>query len=58
MFVGGGLGAADNAAHKIYIWDIVNEGQFAAALDGGREPLIHVHVSTSLSSRLISKARS
>ena len=48
MFVGGGLGAADNAAHKIYIWDIVNEGQFAAALDGGREPLIHVHVSTSL----------
>lgn len=39
-----GLGAADNAAHKIYIWDIANEGQFAAALDGGREPLLHVHV--------------
>ncbi|TCD61486.1 chromatin binding protein [Steccherinum ochraceum] len=36
-------GAADNAAHKIYVWDIVNEGQFAATLDGGREPLIHVH---------------
>ncbi|OSX60574.1 hypothetical protein POSPLADRAFT_1047985 [Postia placenta MAD-698-R-SB12] len=36
-------GAADNAAHKIYIWDIANEGQFAAALDGGREPLLHVH---------------
>ncbi len=38
-------GAADNATHKIYIWDIANEGQFAAALDGGREPLTHVHVS-------------
>lgn len=37
-------GAADNAAHKIYVWDIVNEGQFAATLDGGREPLVHVHV--------------
>lgn len=36
-------GAADNAAHKIYVWDIVNEGQFAATLDGGREPLVHVH---------------
>ncbi|KAI0775475.1 WD40 repeat-like protein [Irpex lacteus] len=36
-------GAADNAAHKIYIWDIGNEGQFASALDGGREPLVHVH---------------
>ncbi|THH01764.1 hypothetical protein EW026_g1002 [Hermanssonia centrifuga] len=36
-------GAADNATHKIYIWDIANEGQFAAALDGGREPLTHVH---------------
>jgi len=36
-------GAADNATHKIYIWDIANEGQFASALDGGREPLLHVH---------------
>ncbi|KAI0079760.1 WD40 repeat-like protein [Panus rudis PR-1116 ss-1] len=36
-------GAADNATHKIYIWDIQNEGQFASTLDGGREPLIHVH---------------
>ncbi|KAF8629362.1 hypothetical protein AX15_003493 [Amanita polypyramis BW_CC] len=36
-------GAADPAAHKIYIWDISNEGQFASALDGGREPLIHLH---------------
>jgi COMPASS component SWD1 len=38
-------GAADPAAHKIYIWDISNDGQFASALDGGREPLIHIHVS-------------
>ena len=38
------LGAADNAAHKIYIWDLANEGQFATALDGGPEPLLHVHV--------------
>ncbi|GBE79127.1 Set1 complex component swd1 [Sparassis crispa] len=36
-------GAADNAAHKIYIWDISNEGQFASALDGGREPLLYLH---------------
>ncbi|KAH9950039.1 hypothetical protein B0H21DRAFT_20895 [Amylocystis lapponica] len=26
-------GAADNATHKIYIWDIANEGQFASVLD-------------------------
>ena len=37
-------GAADNATHKIYIWDPQNEGQFASTLDGGREPLVHVHV--------------
>ncbi|EMD40979.1 hypothetical protein CERSUDRAFT_121584 [Gelatoporia subvermispora B] len=36
-------GAADNAQHKIYVWDIANEGQFASALDGGPEPLLHVH---------------
>ncbi|OCH95883.1 WD40 repeat-like protein [Obba rivulosa] len=36
-------GAADNATHKIYIWDITNEGQFASTLDGGPEPLLHVH---------------
>ncbi|KZT12652.1 WD40 repeat-like protein [Laetiporus sulphureus 93-53] len=36
-------GAADNATHKIYIWDILNEGQFATALDGGRDPLIDLH---------------
>ncbi|KAF8632023.1 hypothetical protein AX17_004966 [Amanita inopinata Kibby_2008] len=36
-------GAADPAAHKIYIWDISNDGQFASALDGGREPLMHLH---------------
>lgn len=38
------IGAADPAAHKIYIWDISNDGQFATALDGGREPLVDVHV--------------
>ena len=26
-------GAADNANHKVYVWDIGNEGAFAAALD-------------------------
>lgn len=38
------IGAADNAAHKIFIWDIVNDGQFVTTLDGGREPLLHLHV--------------
>ncbi len=37
-------GAADAATHKIYIWDISNDGQFATALDGGREALTHLHV--------------
>lgn len=41
------VGAADPATHKIYVWDISNDGQFASALDGGREPLIDVHVSFS-----------
>ena len=39
-------GAADPAGHKIYIWDISNDGQFASALDGGREPLVHLHVNS------------
>lgn len=42
------VGAADPATHKIYIWDISNDGQFASTLDGGREPLVHVHVSSLL----------
>jgi COMPASS component SWD1 len=42
------VGAADPATHKIYIWDISNDGQFATALDGGREPLIDVHVRSSI----------
>ena len=37
-------GAADTANHKIYIWDLSNAGQFATTLDGGREPLMHLHV--------------
>ncbi|KIK65788.1 hypothetical protein GYMLUDRAFT_39315 [Collybiopsis luxurians FD-317 M1] len=36
-------GAADAANHKIYIWDISNDGIFASTLDGGREPLAHLH---------------
>lgn len=40
-------GAADPAAHKIYIWDLSNDGQFTSTLDGGREPLIHLHVCPS-----------
>ncbi|KAI5124879.1 hypothetical protein M0805_007309 [Coniferiporia weirii] len=35
-------GSADPATHKIYIWDISSDGQFATALDGGREPLLDV----------------
>ena len=37
-------GSADPATHKIYIWDISSDGQFATALDGGREPLLDVSV--------------
>ncbi|KAJ7067830.1 WD40-repeat-containing domain protein [Mycena amicta] len=43
-------GAADTANHKIYIWDLSNDGQFASALDGGREPLMHLHWHPSKSS--------
>jgi hypothetical protein len=39
------VGAADPATHKIYIWDLSNDGQLSNALEGGREPLVHVHVS-------------
>ncbi|KAK7060109.1 chromatin binding protein [Paramarasmius palmivorus] len=43
-------GAADPAGHKIYIWDISNDGQFAQTLDGGREALVHLHWHPSKSS--------
>ncbi|KAL1741949.1 WD40-repeat-containing domain protein [Schizophyllum fasciatum] len=33
-------GAADPAAHKIYIWDTASDGQLATALDGGTETLL------------------
>jgi COMPASS component SWD1 len=46
-------GAADPAGHKIYIWDISNDGQLASALDGGREPLVHLHVNRLTRSILI-----
>lgn len=40
------IGSADPATHKIYIWDLSKDGQFSTALDGGREPLSHIHVRT------------
>ncbi|OSD04175.1 WD40 repeat-like protein [Trametes coccinea BRFM310] len=36
-------GAADDASHKIYIWDLAREGLLASTLDGGRELLTYVH---------------
>ncbi|KAI0662892.1 WD40 repeat-like protein [Cubamyces menziesii] len=36
-------GAADDASHKIYIWDTAREGLLASTLDGGRELLAYVH---------------
>lgn len=36
-------GAADSASHKIYIWDIANDGRLAITLDGGRDPLSSIH---------------
>ena len=40
------VGSADPATHKIYIWDVSNDGQFVTALDGGREPLLDVTVES------------
>jgi hypothetical protein len=39
-------GASDAATHKIYIWDVANDGRYLTTLDGGREPLVDVHVRT------------
>ncbi|PIL36651.1 hypothetical protein GSI_00340 [Ganoderma sinense ZZ0214-1] len=36
-------GAADDASHKIYIWDLARDGLLASTLDGGRELLMDVH---------------
>ncbi|TRM68554.1 WD40-repeat-containing domain protein [Schizophyllum amplum] len=36
-------GAADPAAHKIYVWDLSSDGQLATALDGGTETLLWCH---------------
>ncbi|KAH9921520.1 COMPASS complex protein [Epithele typhae] len=36
-------GAADDASHKIYIWELAREGLLANTLDGGRELLTYVH---------------
>lgn len=46
-------GAADDAAHKIYIWDLAREGLLASTLDGGRELLTDVHVRLGYSLRLL-----
>ena len=46
-------GAADSAAHKVYIWDLSNDGLFVSALDGGREPLTHLHVRFILAYTLL-----
>ena len=43
------IGSADPATHKIYMWDISNDGIFATALDGGREPLLDVTVCPDIS---------
>ena len=37
-------GAADAAKHKIYVWDLSQEGVLHEALEGGREPLVDVQV--------------
>lgn len=41
-------GAADAAKHKIYVWDLSQEGILYETLEGGREPLVDVHVSNPL----------
>lgn len=47
------IGSADPATHKIYIWNLSNDGQFSTTLDGGREPLAHIHVRESISLYLL-----
>jgi len=42
------LGAADAATHKIYVWDLNNEGVLYEAVEGGRERLVDVQVNKSL----------
>lgn len=37
-------GAADAAKHKIYIWDLSQEGILYETIEGGREPLIDIQV--------------
>jgi len=48
LLTGRHAGAADAATHKIYIWDILNNRQFASMLDGGHKPLVHTHVRFNL----------
>ena len=44
----GRVGAADAAKHKIYVWDLSQEGVLHETLEGGREPLVDVQVSTPM----------
>jgi COMPASS component SWD1 len=46
-------GAADPASHKIFLWDIANDGRLLTALDGGREPLVDVHVRFRVENSMI-----
>jgi COMPASS component SWD1 len=39
------IGAADAAKHRIYVWDLSQEGVFHETLEGGREPLVDVQVT-------------
>ncbi|KIY66328.1 COMPASS complex protein [Cylindrobasidium torrendii FP15055 ss-10] len=36
-------GADDSASHKIFIWDLNNDGRLTVTLDGGKETLSHLH---------------
>ncbi|KAH8830539.1 WD40 repeat-like protein [Flagelloscypha sp. PMI_526] len=36
-------GASDPSGHKIYVWDMANDGYLASPLEGGREPLTYLH---------------
>jgi COMPASS component SWD1 len=41
-------GAADAAKHKVYVWDLSQEGVLHETLEGGREALVDVEVMVTL----------
>lgn len=41
------IAGADQSTHKIYVWE-TETGRFVTTLDGGREALADVHVSSSV----------